>query len=74
MTDTKKPDTTTDDSVTLKSICVALKVDPKEARAKLRAVDAKEFPTLAKHKAGHAWTWSKNSPAIKEVKALLAQK
>jgi hypothetical protein len=41
---------------------------------KLRSArsDAKQFPPhLAKHKAGHAWAWPKNSPAIKEVKAAL---
>ena len=66
-------DTTTDNTVTLKSICASLKIDPYDARVKLRSArsDAKQFPHLAKHKAGHAWSWPKNSPAIKEVKAAL---
>ena len=65
-------DTTNDDNaITLKAICALLKIDPKEARAKLRSVDAKQFPHLAKHKAGHAWSWPKNSPAVKEVRAAL---
>jgi hypothetical protein len=74
MSDTlKKPEAKTDDSVSLKSICASMKVDPKEARTKLRGADAKEFPQIAKHKAGHVWSWPKNSPALKGVRALLAK-
>ena len=64
-------DTTND--ITLKSICASLKIDPYDARVKLRSAcsDAKQYPHLSKHKAGHTWAWPKNSPAIKEVKAAL---
>jgi hypothetical protein len=50
-------DTTNDNTITLKAICAPLKINPKEARAKLRTArtDAKAYPHLAKHKAGHAW-------------------
>ena len=66
-------DTTNDNTITLKAICAPLKINPKEARAKLRTArtDAKAYPHLAKHKAGHAWAWPKNSPAVKEVRAAL---
>ena len=66
-------DTTTTDHITLKAICAQLKIDPYDARVKLRSArsDAKQYPHLSKHKAGHAWAWPKNSPAIKEVKAAL---
>jgi hypothetical protein len=51
-------------------ICASLKIDPYDARVKLRSArsDAKQYPHLSKHKAGHAWAWP---PAIKEVKAAL---
>jgi hypothetical protein len=42
--------------VTLKQLCVELKVDPREARERLRLAvrDAKKNPELAKmHKPGH---------------------
>jgi hypothetical protein len=60
--------------VTLKQLCAELKVDPREAREKLRLAvrDAKKNPELAKaHKPGHTWEWPKNSPALKEAKAVL---
>jgi hypothetical protein len=60
--------------ITLKQLCAELKVDPREAREKLRLAvrDAKKNPELAKsHKPGHAWEWPKNSPAIKEVRSTL---
>ncbi len=63
--------------VTLKALCAQLKVDPYEARQKLRAAvsDAKEFPALAKsHKPKKPWEWPKNSPALKEARAVLVQK
>ncbi|HCL62603.1 MAG TPA: hypothetical protein DIC31_09035 [Rhizobiales bacterium] len=50
--------------VTLKQLCAEPKVDPREAREKLRlaARDAKKNPELAKsHKPGHTWEWPKNS-------------
>ena len=57
--------------VTLSEICKELKVEPTIARAKLRAVDPKEYPAIAKHKHGTSWEWKKGDAAIKEVKALL---
>ena len=62
------------DKVTLKQLCAELKIDPREARERLRLAvrDAKKNPELAKsHKAGHAWEWAKNAPALKEVRAAL---
>jgi hypothetical protein len=69
---TPKP---TIEMVTLKQLCTELKVDPREAREKLRLAvrDAKKNPELAKsNKPGHAWEWSKSSPAVKEVRSVLA--
>lgn len=60
--------------VTLKQLCAALKVDPREARERLRLAvrDAKKSPELAKsHKPGHGWEWPKNSAALKEAKIAL---
>ena len=70
-TESKAPDA---NIVTLKAICAELKIDPYDARQKLRAAveDAKEYPALAKsHKPKKSWEWPKGSPAIKEVKAAL---
>lgn len=46
-----------------------LKIDPYEARQRLRAVkDAKAFPALAKsHQPKKAWEWEKSSPTLKET-------
>jgi hypothetical protein len=60
--------------VSLKLLCSELKVDPREAREKLRlaARDAKKNPELAKaHKPGHTWEWPKNSTALKEARTAL---
>lgn len=60
--------------VTLKQLCTELKINPYDARLKLRMAvrEPKKYPELAKsHKPGHAWEWSKNSPALKEVRAAL---
>jgi hypothetical protein len=60
--------------VTLKQLCTELKVDPREARERLRfaARDAKKSPELAKsHKPGHTWERPKNSAALKEARAAL---
>lgn len=60
--------------VTLKQLCTELKIDPREARERLRLAkrDAKKNPELAKsHKPGHAWEWPKNSSALKEVRSVL---
>jgi hypothetical protein len=73
---TDKPATKpTIEIITLKQLCTELKADPREAREKLRfaARDAKKNPELAKsHKPGNAWEWAKNSPALKEVRAVLS--
>ena len=76
--ETKTPEKKTTDTtaVTLKAICAELKIDPYDARQKLRlaVLDAKEYPALAKsHKPKKSWGWPKNSPAIKEVRAVLAK-
>ena len=59
--------------VTLKQLCAELKVDPREARERLRlAAGTPEEPELAKsHKPGHTWEWPKNSVALKEARAAL---
>ena len=62
------------EKVTLKQLCTELKIDPREARERLRLAvrDTKKNPELVKsHKPGHAWEWPKNSPAVKEVRAAL---
>jgi hypothetical protein len=61
--------------VTLKQLCAELKVDPREARERLRLAvrDAKKNPELGKlPKPGHAWEWPKNSPALKEAREALS--
>ena len=63
------------ETVTLKQLCAELKVDPREAREKLRLAvrDVKKNPELSKgHKPGCAWEWVKNSAALKEARATLA--
>jgi hypothetical protein len=62
------------EKVALKQLCTELKINPREAREKLRVAtrDAKKFPELAKsHKSGRSWEWAKNSPALKEARAAL---
>lgn len=61
--------------VSLKMICVELKIDPREAREKLRiaARDSKKYPDLAKsRKAGEPWQWQKGSNALSEARSVLA--
>jgi hypothetical protein len=61
--------------VSLKAICSEMKLDPREAREKLRIAvrEAKKFPELAKaHKPRSAWEWPKGSLAEKEARAALA--
>jgi hypothetical protein len=62
----KKTKATTKEIVTLKEICTEMKIDPTEARLKLRAAGKG-----LRHTAGQPWEWSKGSPVIKEVKAIL---
>ncbi len=54
------------DTATLKAICDELKINPREARERLRAaaIDAKTFPELAKARKPRApWQWVKGSAA-----------
>lgn len=63
------------DTVVLKTLCIELKLDPREARERLRvaARDSKKYPELAKsRRAGAAWEWPKSSQALTEAKAALA--
>lgn len=64
---TKAPKTT----ISLGEICKELKVDPREARQKLRAAEAKKYPTIAAHKPKQPWEWPKGSDGEKECRALL---
>jgi hypothetical protein len=62
------------DIITLKALCEELKIDPREAREKLRAAvsDAKANPELAKaRKPRTPWQWVKGSAAEKEAKTVL---
>ena len=71
MNDKPKPLT---EMVTLKQLCAELKVDPREARERLRLAirDSKKNPELAKsHKPGHTWEWPKNSAALREARSAL---
>lgn len=59
--------------ITLNQICEELKIDPREAREKLRtsARDKKNYPALAAHKPRTPWQWVKGSDGEKEAKAAL---
>jgi len=62
------------DIITLKQLCTELKLDPREARERLRAAagDAKANPELAKaRKPRTPWQWVKGSAAEKEARAVL---
>jgi hypothetical protein len=61
--------------VTLKQLCAELKLDPREARERLRTAvrDAKKHPELAKmHKPRTPWSWIQGSPGEKEARVTLA--
>ncbi|WP_121634336.1 hypothetical protein [Tropicibacter alexandrii] len=63
------------DIVTLKAICEELKIDPREARERLRAAasDTKANPELAKaRKPRTPWQWVKGSVAEKEARKVLS--
>lgn len=65
------------DTVTLKTICDELKIDPREARERLRAAvsDAKTNPELVKaRKPRTPWRWVKESAAEKEARRALEPK
>ena len=62
------------DIITLKALCEELKIDPREAREKLRAAvgDAKANPELAQaRKPRTPWQWVKGSAAYKEAVSTL---
>lgn len=62
------------DIITLKTLCEELKIDPREARERLRAAasDAKMNPELAKaRKPRSPWQWLKGSAAEKEARNAL---
>ncbi|MGC8203223.1 hypothetical protein ACP2AV_11020 [Aliiroseovarius sp. PTFE2010] len=62
------------DIITLKTLCEELKIDPREAREKLRAAvsDAKANPELAKtRKPRTPWQWVKGSGAEVEARKIL---
>ena len=62
------------DIITLKALCEELKIDPREAREKLRsaASDAKANPELAKTRRPRApWQWVKGSKAESEARGVL---
>ena len=67
MTD-KAPEITT-----LKQLCAELKINPREARERLRAAarDPKKHPQIAEaHKPRTPWQWVKGSAGEKEARAL----
>ncbi|WP_298837454.1 hypothetical protein [uncultured Roseobacter sp.] len=62
------------DILTLKALCEELKIDPREARERLRAAvgDAKANPELAKaRKPRTPWQWVKGSAAEKQARSIL---
>jgi len=64
------------DIITLKSLCDELKIDPREARERLRTAvsDAKANPELAKtRKPRTPWQWVKGSKALGEAKRILGK-
>ena len=74
MADKPKTDKPKVDVVTLKQLCTELKIDSHEAREKLRFAsrEPKKYPELAKaHKPRQPWEWAKDSPALKEARAVL---
>lgn len=59
------------DIITLKALCEELKIDPREARERLRAAvsDTKAYPELAKaRKPRTPWQWVKGSATLDEAK------
>jgi len=62
------------DIITLKELCAELKIDPREAREKLRAAvrNAKANPELSKARKPHTtWQWVNGSAAEKEARRTL---
>ena len=64
------------DIITLKALCEELKIDPREAREKLRAAvgDAKANPELSKaRKPRTSWQWVKGSNGEKQARFVIAR-
>ncbi len=62
------------DIITLKALCEELKINPREAREKLRAAvsDAKTNPELAKaRKPRTPWQWVKGSAAETAARSIV---
>ncbi|WP_321447319.1 hypothetical protein [uncultured Cohaesibacter sp.] len=62
------------DIVTLKDLCAELKINPRDAREKLREAvrDQKKYPELARaHKPRAPWQWVKGSAGEKEAREVL---
>lgn len=62
------------DIITLKALCEELKIDPREARERLRAAasDATTNPELAKaRKPRTPWQWVKGSKALQNAQKVL---
>lgn len=60
--------------ITLKKPCAELKLDPREARERLRSAarNPKKHPELAKmHKPRAPWSWVKGSAVEKEARLAL---
>lgn len=67
----------TPEIVALKQLCAELKLDPREARERLRsaASDAKKHPELAKlHKPRAPWSWVKGSTGEKEARIAISNR
>ena len=63
--------------ITLKQLCKELKLDPREARERLRtaARDTKKYPELAKsHKPRTPWRWVKGADGEQELRKILKSK
>lgn len=61
--------------IPLKALCAELKIDPKEARERLRDAvrDPKKHPELVKaHKPRSPWMWLKGSAAADDAKNVIA--
>jgi len=76
MTAKKAPVGKEKEVVTLGALCSELKIEPYDARVKLRAAvkDAKAYPALAKsHAPRKSWEWPKGSPALDEARKALKE-
>lgn len=65
------------DVVTLKQLCTELKVEPRDARARLRlaAKDPKKHSELAKgHNPRQPWQWAKGSAGERQARVVVAAK